>query len=66
MSKFTTWCTPCPECDFRKHDSNNGSLIGPVFHEEGDKCPECNSEIRIRFRNQGSPLAYAEAEVVKK
>lgn len=61
MSKFTTWCTPCPECDFREYAPNAANLIGPVFHESGDKCPECGVEIKIVYRQQGSPLAYAEA-----
>lgn len=60
MSKFTTWCTPCPECDHREY-STTGNLIGPVFHEDGDSCPNCDAKIKIVFRNQGSPLAYAEA-----
>jgi len=35
--------------------------MGPIFHESGDKCPECGTEIKIVIRNQGAPTAYAEA-----
>jgi len=64
VSKFTTWVLPCPECDYREHYPS-GFLKGPEFHETGDICPACKAQIRIKIRDQGSPLAYAYAEAVK-
>lgn len=57
-----TWCTACPECDFKKY-SDLGALIGPIFKVKGSTCPECKASIRIKIASEGGPTAYAYAEV---